>query len=54
MAVLVGKQAPDFTAVAVMGDNSFNESFTLSAQIKDKYAVVFFYRSISPSSARPN
>jgi peroxiredoxin (alkyl hydroperoxide reductase subunit C) len=43
MAVLVGKQAPDFTAVAVMGDNSFNESFTLSAQIKDKYAVVFFY-----------
>ena len=43
MAVLVGKQAPDFTAVAVMGDNSFNESFNLSAQIKDKYAVVFFY-----------
>ncbi len=43
MAVLVGKQAPDFTAVAVMGDNSFDESFTLSAQIKDKYAVIFFY-----------
>ena len=43
MAVLVGKQAPDFTAVAVMGDNSFDESFNLSAQIKDKYAVVFFY-----------
>jgi peroxiredoxin (alkyl hydroperoxide reductase subunit C) len=43
MAVLVGKQAPDFTAVAVMGDNSFNESFNLSAQIKDKYAVIFFY-----------
>jgi peroxiredoxin (alkyl hydroperoxide reductase subunit C) len=43
MAVLVGKQAPDFTAVAVMGDNSFNEGFTLSAQIKDKYAVIFFY-----------
>ncbi|MDD5389472.1 MAG: peroxiredoxin [Gallionellaceae bacterium] len=43
MAVLVGKQAPDFTAVAVMGDNSFDESFNLSATIKDKYAVVFFY-----------
>jgi peroxiredoxin (alkyl hydroperoxide reductase subunit C) len=43
MAVLVGKQAPDFTAVAVMGDNSFNESFNLSAHIKDKYAVIFFY-----------
>ena len=43
MAVLVGKQAPDFTAVAVMGDNSFDESYTLSAQIKDKYAVIFFY-----------
>lgn len=43
MAVLVGKQAPDFTAVAVMGDNSFDESFSLSATIKDKYAVVFFY-----------
>jgi peroxiredoxin (alkyl hydroperoxide reductase subunit C) len=26
-----------------MGDNSFNESFNLSAQIKGKYAVIFFY-----------
>jgi peroxiredoxin 2/4 len=43
MAVLVGKQAPDFTAVAVMGDNDFNENFNLSAHIKGKYAVVFFY-----------
>lgn len=43
MAVLVGKQAPDFTAVAVMGDNDFNENFNLSAHIKDKYAVIFFY-----------
>lgn len=43
MAVLVGKQAPDFTAVAVMGDNDINESFTLSAHTKGKYAVVFFY-----------
>ena len=29
MAVLVGKQAPDFKATAVMADNSFNESFGL-------------------------
>lgn len=43
MAVLVGKHAPDFTAIAVMGDNSINENFNLAAQIKDKYAVIFFY-----------
>lgn len=43
MAVLVGKQAPDFTAIAVMGDNSIVENFNLSAHIKDKYAVLFFY-----------
>jgi len=29
MAVLVGKTAPDFTATAVMADNSFNEKFNL-------------------------
>lgn len=43
MAVLVGKPAPDFTAVAVMGDNDINESFNLSARIKGKYAVIFFW-----------
>lgn len=43
MAVLVGKQAPDFTAITVMGDNTINETFNLSAQIKDRYAVLFFY-----------
>jgi len=43
MAVLVGKQAPDFTAAAVMGDNDINENFNLSAYIKGKYAVIFFY-----------
>ena len=42
MAVLVGKQAPDFTANAVMGDNEIRE-FTLSKEIKGKYAVIFFY-----------
>jgi peroxiredoxin 2/4 len=29
MAVLVGKTAPDFTATAVMADNSFNDKFNL-------------------------
>jgi peroxiredoxin (alkyl hydroperoxide reductase subunit C) len=43
MAVLVGKAAPDFNAVAVMGNNDINEDFSLSAHIKGKFAVVFFY-----------
>ncbi len=38
---LVTKAAPDFTAKAVMGDNSF-EDFTLSS-CKGKYVVMFFY-----------
>ena len=42
MAVLVSKQAPDFTAQAVMGDNEIRE-FTLSKETKGKYAVIFFY-----------
>ena len=42
MAVLVGKQAPDFTANAVMGNNEIRP-FTLSQEIKGKYAVIFFY-----------
>ena len=42
MAVLVSKPAPDFTAQAVTGDNEIR-SFTLSEEIKGKYAVVFFY-----------
>ena len=43
MSVLVGKTAPDFTATAVMGDNSFNDKFTLSEVLKGKYGVLFFY-----------
>ena len=42
MAVLVSKQAPDFTATAVFGNNEIKE-FKLSEQIKGKYAVIFFY-----------
>ena len=42
MSVLVGKQAPDFKAPAVMADGSINESFSL-ADYKGKYIVLFFY-----------
>lgn len=42
MSVLVTKQAPDFTATAIMPDNSFKEDFRLS-DYKGKYVVLFFY-----------
>lgn len=42
MSVLVAKEAPDFTATAVMPDNSFNEKFSLS-DYRGKYVVLFFY-----------
>lgn len=42
MAVLVGKQAPDFKALAVLGNNEIKE-VTFSEQIMGKYAVLFFY-----------
>ena len=41
MCTLVTKEAPDFTAQAVMPDNSFAE-LKLSAQ-RGKYVVLFFY-----------
>ncbi len=43
MGVLVGKQAPDFTTAAVLGDGSIVEDYSFSAATNDKYAVVFFY-----------
>ena len=42
MSVLVGKQAPDFTATAVLADGSMNDEFSLS-DYKGKYIVLFFY-----------
>ncbi len=42
MSTLVAKQAPDFTATAVMGDNSMKEDFKLS-DYQGKYVVLFFY-----------
>jgi peroxiredoxin (alkyl hydroperoxide reductase subunit C) len=43
MSVLVGKKAPDFTVPAVLGDGTIVDEFSLSATIKDKYALIFFY-----------
>src|SRR6056297_1746425 len=39
---LIGKQAPDFQAPAVLGDNSIKEDFTLGS-LKGNYVVLFFY-----------
>ena len=41
MAVLVGKQAPDFAATAVVGGD-FKENFKLSDH-RGKYVLLFFY-----------
>lgn len=41
MSVLVGKQAPEFTAPAVLADGSIGE-FSM-AECQDKYVVLFFY-----------
>ncbi|MGI6138573.1 MAG: peroxiredoxin [Candidatus Hydrogenedentales bacterium] len=42
MSVHVTHPAPDFKAVTVMPDNSFNENFRLS-DFRGKYVVLFFY-----------
>jgi peroxiredoxin (alkyl hydroperoxide reductase subunit C) len=42
MSFLVTKPAPDFTATAVMADNSFKEDFKLS-DYRGKYVILFFY-----------
>lgn len=43
MSVLVGKKAPDFTAAAVMPDNSINENFNLTKYLDGRLGVLFFY-----------
>jgi len=43
MGVLVGREAPDFTANAVLGNGEIVDGYTLSAAIKGKNAVLFFY-----------
>ena len=42
MNILVTKQAPDFTATAVMPDNSMKADFTLS-DYRGRYVILFFY-----------
>lgn len=42
MSVLVGKQAPRFSAPAVMADGSINEAFSLN-DYQGQYTVLFFY-----------
>lgn len=43
MPVLVGKPAPDFTAVAIMPDNSISEQFQLRSFLEGSYGIIFFY-----------
>src|SRR5262245_66695436 len=42
MAVLVTKEAPDFTATALMPDGSFKSDFKLSG-LRGQKVVLFFY-----------
>ena len=42
MAVLVGKEAPGFSAAAVINGGTIVEDFTLE-QLRGKYVVLFFY-----------
>ena|SRR3990167_3624962 len=43
MAVLVGREAPDFTVPAVNGSGKIIENFNLHSAIQNKYGLVFFY-----------
>ena len=43
MGVLVGREAPDFDAAAVLGSGEIVEDFNFKKAINGKYAVVFFY-----------
>jgi peroxiredoxin (alkyl hydroperoxide reductase subunit C) len=45
MTVLVGRNAPDFTAPAVLADGKIVDEFTFSEVTNNKYAVLFFYPS---------
>lgn len=43
MAVLVGREAPDFTAPAVLGDGTIVDNYNFKEATEGKYKVVFFY-----------
>ena len=42
MTLLVTRRAPDFSATAVLADNTFKEDFKLS-DLRGKYVLLFFY-----------
>jgi len=42
MSHLIAKEAPDFSAEVVLGDNSIENEFTLSS-FKGRYVILFFY-----------
>lgn len=43
MGVLVGREAPDFTAPAVLGSGEIVENYNLKEATAGKYKVLFFY-----------
>ncbi len=43
MTVLVGRQAPDFTAAAVLGNGQIVDKWRLNDIIKNKHALILFY-----------
>ncbi len=43
MGVLVGKQAPDFTSSAVLGNGDIVNDFSFLSATEGKYRVLFFY-----------
>ncbi len=43
MTVMVGRPAPNFTAMAIMPDGSTKDNFDLDTYIRDRIGVVFFY-----------
>lgn len=43
MTVFIGKAAPDFTAKAVMPDDSIDNNFNLKQYLKGNKGIVFFY-----------
>lgn len=43
MGVLVGRDAPDFSCPAVLGNGEIVDNFNFKTATKGKYAVIFFY-----------
>lgn len=43
MSILVGRQAPNFTAAAVLANGEITNQFCLAEVLKGKYGIVFFY-----------